>query len=244
LVTDSALLPFLMKLERHVAIGSADREAILALPHQVERLHAGAYLFREGASAGSCCALLSGFACGHKIVGLGARQILSVYMRGDGIALENALLGTADHNIQALSLVEVAFIPAEGVQSLLESNPGAARALWIETLIDASIQREWTANVGQRNARARIAHVLCEIGLRQEASGLGARHHYELPLTQEQLGDATGLTAVHVNRVLQSLRAEGIVERDNRVITVRDWDELAQEGDFFETYLRPMSAAA
>jgi CRP-like cAMP-binding protein len=243
-VTGSALLPFVTKLERHVAIGSFDREAILALPHRVEQFNPGSYLFREDSTADSVCALVSGFACAHKIVGLGARQILAVYMAGDGIGLENAFLELTDHSIQALSLVHAAFIPAEAVRSLFASHPGAARALWVETLIDAAIQREWTANIGQRSARARIAHVLCEIGIRQEAAGLGVRNHYELPLTQEQLGDATGLTAVHVNRVLQGLRSEGIVQRENRVVTVTDWDELTKEGDFLVNYLHPAGAAA
>jgi CRP-like cAMP-binding protein len=115
--------------------------------------------------------------------------------------------------------------------------------MWVETLVDGSIQREWTANVGRRNARARIAHLLCEIGLRVEAAGVAERRRYDLPLTQEQLGDATGLTAVHVNRVLQALTSDGVIGRDKRSVEVQSWERLAEVGDFRSSYLHPMDAA-
>ena len=106
-------------------------------------------------------------------------------------------------------------------------------------MINSSIQREWTANVGRRDARTRIAHLLCEIGIRQEEAGLCSRNDYELPLTQEQLADATGLTAVHVNRVLGQLRADGTALAARTVrSTCRDWDRLASVGDFRTSYMR------
>jgi CRP-like cAMP-binding protein len=245
-VTHSAttLLPFLAKLEGHAPLTSSDREAILNLPHTVRTVNAGAYLFREGDRATDCCVILSGFACRHKILPDGARQILSVHMKGDGVDLQNALMALADHNIQTVTAAQVAFIPASAVSDLIAAHPGAARAMWIETLTDASIQREWTVNVGRRSAATRIAHLLCELGFRMEQAGEGERHHYELPLTQEQLADATGLTAVHVNRVVQTLRSEGLIGREKRSVTIADWDALADAGGFSMTYLQPMKMAA
>ena len=102
----------------------------------------------------------------------------------------------------------------------------------------ARIFREWIANVGRRDARTRIAHVLCEFALRLKLSGLGEQTGYQLPMTQEQLGDVTGLTSVHVNRTLKSLEADGLIERISpRAITIGDWKKLADAGDFDSNYL-------
>jgi CRP-like cAMP-binding protein len=110
--------------------------------------------------------------------------------------------------------------------------------MWIDTLVDASIFREWIANIGRRDARTRLAHLLCEFSLRLEVAGLGQHTNYEMPMTQDQLGDATGLTPVHVNRTLKSLEAEGLIERASaRAITIGDWKKLAQAGDFNSNYL-------
>ena len=109
--------------------------------------------------------------------------------------------------------------------------------MWIDTLIDASIFREWVVNVGRRDARARIAHLLCELALRLERTGAGRDGSFDLPLTQEQLADATGLTAVHTNRTLQSLRREGLIQLSNGILRVLDWEGLRKVGDFDELYL-------
>lgn len=110
--------------------------------------------------------------------------------------------------------------------------------MWLDTLVDASIFREWIANVGRRDARTRIAHLLCEFAVRLRLAGLGEETHYELPMTQEQLADATGLTSVHVNRTLKGLETEGLIERTNpRAIHIGDWRKLAKAGDFDSAYL-------
>ncbi|HEX2764146.1 MAG TPA: Crp/Fnr family transcriptional regulator [Allosphingosinicella sp.] len=123
------------------------------------------------------------------------------------------------------------------LQSLALARPGVARALWIDTLIDSSIFREWVVNVGRRDTRARIAHLLCEFALRLQAVGIGDGRRYELPMTQEQLADAVGLTSVHVNRVLRQLGEEGLISRDRRTLVLEDWQRLRQVGDFNERYL-------
>jgi CRP-like cAMP-binding protein len=111
--------------------------------------------------------------------------------------------------------------------------------MWIDTLVDASILREWVANVGRRDARTRVAHILCEFAVRLRVGGQGAADtHYELPMTQDQLADATGLTAVHINRTLKGLEKDGLIERPNpRVISIGNWRKLAEVGDFDTNYL-------
>jgi CRP-like cAMP-binding protein len=117
------------------------------------------------------------------------------------------------------------------------THPPIGRAIIQLTLVEASILREWVVNVGRRDARARIAHVLCEFAVRLESRGLLTDHGFELPMTQEQLADATGLTSVHVNRVLKALEADGLINRRRRHIHFDQWRALQDAGDFSRRYL-------
>jgi CRP-like cAMP-binding protein len=128
-------------------------------------------------------------------------------------------------------------IPVEAVQEIAFKRPNVGKAMWYETLVDASIFREWTLNVGRRDALTRTAHLLCEFAVRLETAGLGEQCAYELPMTQEQLADALGLTSVHVNRTLQALAAQGLIERTKRSVKIGDWKRLAAVGDFDSNYL-------
>jgi CRP-like cAMP-binding protein len=158
-------------------------------------------------------------------------------MKGDLVDLHNALLGVADHGVQTLTECKMAKLPIEAVQQLSDNDPAIKDALWFDTLVDASIHREWVANVGRRDAPTRIAHLLCEFALKLDAIGLD-QLEYELPMTQDQLADATGLTAVHVNRVLQALEADGLIERVTpKSVIIGDWQRLAAAGDFHSDYL-------
>jgi CRP-like cAMP-binding protein len=123
------------------------------------------------------------------------------------------------------------------VRDLAEAFPNVGRAFWTDTLIDSSIFREWVVNVGRRDSRARVAHLLCELSLRMQAAGLADGHRYQLPMTQEQLADAVGLTSVHVNRVLKQLAEEGLISRDRRTIVIEDWRRMRRAGDFNDRYL-------
>jgi CRP-like cAMP-binding protein len=127
-------------------------------------------------------------------------------------------------------------IPVEAIQELAFTRPAVGRAMWFQTLVDASIFREWTLNVGRRDARTRAAHMLCEFAVRLETAGLGQRDGYELPMTQEQLADALGLTSVHTNRVLMALGSEGLINRTKRAVRINDWHRLAEAGDFNTAY--------
>jgi CRP-like cAMP-binding protein len=225
------------RLERYSPLDGSDREALLGLPHQVRAYPANGHIIRDGEVPRHCSLLLSGFAHRYKLTGQGGRQIISLHMAGEFVDLQNCLLSVSDHSVQTLTQAEVANIPPAAVQALALSRPAIARALWIDTLIDASIFREWVVNVGRRDSRARVAHLLCEFSLRLESAGLASNHHYELPMTQEQLADAVGLTSVHVNRVLKQLGEEGLISRDRRRIVIEDWQRMRDAGDFNERYL-------
>ncbi|MEG3170615.1 Crp/Fnr family transcriptional regulator [Sphingomonas sp. ZB1N12] len=210
---------------------------MLNLPCRVANFEPGTYLVRQGDIATSTCLVLSGFVCRTKISGNGSRQILSIHLKGDLIDLHNSFLAEADCNVQALTHVTVALIPSRAIIDLVEIRPKIRHALWLDILTDASISREWLLNIGQRNALERVAHLICEMALRQDAAGISKSTIYEWPMTQEQLGDATGLTAVHINRMLKTLRNDDIVSVNKRTFIIKDWYKLRSVADFTQGYL-------
>lgn len=227
------------RLARRTRLDEDDRAAIAALPHVRRSVAAGAHLVRDGDRPENCAMLASGFAHRYKITGDGARQIVSLHLPGEFVDLHNSFLGIAAHSAQTLADADLVLIPHLAVNEIAWTRPAVGRAFLIETLIDASIFREWVMNVGRRDARSRIAHILCEFSLRLEAAGLCKNHRYSLPMTQEQLADAVGLTSVHVNRVLRQLDEAGLITRDRRSIVIEDWKRMREVGDFSDRYLHP-----
>jgi CRP-like cAMP-binding protein len=226
------------KLAYRQELSAEDRTALLTLPHTIKTLEAHHYIVREFDRPTHSCVMLSGYSIRHKIVSGGNRQIVAIHMNGELVDLQNSLLGHADHSVQMLTAGDVAMIPVTEINRLAFERPAIGRAMWIDTLVDGSIFREWIANVGRRDARTRIAHLLCEFSLRLKVAGLGQRSDYQLPMTQDQVADATGLTPVHVNRTLKSLETEGLIERANpRSIMIGNWKRLAETGDFNSAYL-------
>lgn len=225
------------RLETRAPLDEADRDAIRALPIVRRMLEPASYLVREGEVPEICAILLTGFAYRHKVTAAGERQILAVHMPGEFLDLQNSFLEVADHNVQALTRAEVATMAVAALRRLAHERPAVAHAMWIDTLIDAAIFREWIVNVGRRDSITRIAHLLCEFVLRLRALGLVDEYRYELPMTQEQIADATGLTPVHVNRVLKELGRLGLIVRDKRAISIANWDRLQEVGDFSTRYL-------
>jgi CRP-like cAMP-binding protein len=232
------------KFGRRAALTEEDRQALLALPHRTAMAEPGRYIVREGSSAENSIIIISGLAYRHKINSDGSRQIVSIHISGDFIDLEGSLLRVADHNVQALTRCELAMVPSAALRALLASHPQIALAMWVDTLIDASIFREWILNVGRRDARERLAHLFCEFARRLEVAGLGSTSGYELPMTQEQLADATGLTAVHVNRTLKAMAEDGLIRRERRFVFIPDWEKLRAVAGFSELYLHLDQVAA
>lgn len=240
---ETDLSPLILKLEGYTELDQDDRDAIFSLPYSVKSYEIGQYILREGDRPVHCSLLQKGFAYRHKLVADGGRQIVSIHMRGDLIDAQNILLEISDHNVQALTPVDLALIPREDVIALAFSRPNIGQALWADCLVEASILREWVANVGRRDARTRLAHVICEVAIRQELAGLGRKERFELPMTQEQLADVVGMTAVHVNRTLRTLQQEQLIQRSKRSIAVADWPRLKDVADFNSDYLHLQQAA-
>ena len=231
------LAPLVRKLSLLAPLNEPDQAALLALPSNIRSLESGQYVVREGDLPTHSCLVVSGFAIRHKIAGNGGRQIVNVHLSGDMVDLQNSLFSTADHNVQALSRMTAAFIPREALVELAFSRPSVGKALWLETLVEGSISREWITNIGRRDALTRVAHLLCEFAYRLDAVGIGPACEYELPMTQEQLADAVGLTPVHVNRTLKALDALELTKRSKKAVRITNLQKLAQIGDFRSTYL-------
>jgi len=231
------------KFARRASLDDRDKQALMALPFSRRVVEAGRYLVREGDLTQESMLLLSGFAFRHKMTADGERQIVSIHIPGDFVDLEGALLKVADHSVQALTRTEIATIARQEIIALIDSHPRVGRAMWVDTLVDGSIYREWVMNVGRRQAKERIGHLLCEFARRLEIAGLGDTSGYEFPMTQEQLADATGLTPVHVNRTLKALEVEGLIVRNKRFIKIPDWERLRDLSGFNELYLHLDQAA-
>lgn len=225
------------KLERLRPLDPADRAALLSLPFRITRAGNNAFLVREGSAPTECCVLLEGYACRHKTTSDGSRQIVSFHIPGDIMDLQHLQLPRADHNIQTITVARIAWVPMDALREVMRTHPNISDAMWRDALIDASIFREWVLNIGRRDAKQRIAHMLCEFVARQQAIGPDGPQRFVLPMSQEQIADATGLTSVHVNRMLHALAADGVIERARREIRIVDWGLMRKAADFDPAYL-------
>lgn len=225
------------KLEYYGALSPGDRDALLALPYVLRTLDPASYLVREGDPPAQYATLVSGYAFGQKLTGEGARQIVSLHIPGDMLDLQNLYLDVADHNLQTLTRAELAIIPRKALRDLADGSAPITRALLTASLIETAMLREWLLNMGRRNARARLAHLLCEFATRLDAQGLPNQDGYELPMNQDQMADALGLTPVHINRTLRALESDGLVRRQGRYVGFPHWEALREIADFSGRYL-------
>lgn len=239
----------LRKLALFEKLDDAEQAAIAGLSFDLENVPAHRMLIREGNQVTHCCLLVRGFACRHKMARTGKRQIVAFQMAGDMMDLQHSLLSRADHNLQMITDGTVGWVSITALKAVCAQYPHIARAFAKDVLVDAAIFREWVLNVGGRDAKTRVAHMLCEFVARREAMGISPVEAMRLPMTQEQIGDATGLTAVHVNRMLRLLSEEGAFVHEGRELVISDWPMLKAMADFDAAYLHglapePQSATA
>jgi CRP-like cAMP-binding protein len=229
--------PLVRKLESITDLTPEERQALLDLPMKVQAIGADQDIVREGDRPSRCCLLVQGFACRYKITALGKRQIMAFHIPGDIPDLQSLHLATLDHSLGTITPCEVGFIHHEDMHKLIRHCPRLGDLFWRDTLIDAAIFREWMVGLGRREAYGRIAHLFCEMMVKLRAVGLADGVTCDLPITQTELGDALGTSTVHVNRVLQELRGDGLITLRSGTLTVLDWDGLRQAGEFDPAYL-------
>jgi CRP-like cAMP-binding protein len=218
-------------------LGEEERAAIAALPITVREVEPGEDIVREGDRTQESCVVIDGFLQRHKDLRGGGRQILAFHVPGDVPDLQSLHLPLMDHTLSAVSPSAVGLIPHTALHILLRDHPGAGVALWREGLIDAARLREWIVNLGSRAAPARLAHLFCELYVRNRTVGLGGDGWCFLPLTQTRMGEAMGLSMVHVSRVTKVLREQGLVEVRGRELHILDWPGLQRVAEFDPAYL-------
>ncbi|WP_157134820.1 Crp/Fnr family transcriptional regulator [Sphingomonas sp. PAMC 26605] len=218
-------------------LSATEQEALLTISYRISDVESGAYLLRQGNKTDMCFIILMGLTFSNRINGDGSRQIIAINMRDDIVNVQSGLIEFADHNIQALSQAKIAYLSHTDIFKVVEEHPAIGRALWRNTAIELSIMQEWAVNIGRKSAKERICHFICELCLRQKKVELMSKWKIAWPMTQDQIADALGLTAVHVNRILKVLRKEGLINIDKRVLTIIDWDLLRNAGDFRSAYL-------
>jgi len=229
---------FITKLCRYAPLGDNEIAALEKLSRNPRRWASGRDLIREGQRPEIVFMLLEGWAYRYKILKDGSRHILAYLVPGDVCDIHIFMLDEMDHSIGLLSDALVVEIPPKDLMAAMEKYPAIQRALWWATLVDEATLREWLVNIGQRDSFERIAHLFCEMWLRMQAIGLvNEDESFDLPLTQVEIGDTMGLTAVHVNRTLQRLRREELITLDNARLTILDPKRLAAVSGFRPNYL-------
>jgi len=229
--------PIVRRLESTFRLTDDERAALEALPMLVQTIRADQDIVREGDQPTRSFAVLEGCTATYKMTGDGKRQIMAFHSPGDIPDLQSLQLKVLDSSLATLTQCWVGFIQHEVLRDLCRRHPRINDALWRETLIDAAIFREWMTNIGRRDAYNRIAHHFCEWIVRLRAVGLARDHVCDFPMTQNELADATGVSTVHVNRVLQELRGNGLITLKAGTLTILDWEQSKQAGDFDAAYL-------
>ena len=227
----------LSMLESIGSLTPDERTAIQQLPARVRLVQAGHDIVRDGDTPTECCIVLEGLACRYKTLRGGVRQILSFHFPGDLPDLQSLHLDKMDHGLSAIEKTRAAFISHADIMDLVQRFPALSSLFWRSTLIEGAIFRQWMIGLGRRPALPRMAHLFCEVKARVQANGAAPSDEVRFPVTQADLSDATGLSAVHVNRVMKTLKeGYGVTLRSGRLQSL-DWPGLAKSCDFDPGYL-------
>jgi len=232
--------PFSTFVERLCALsplGEEEQTALLGLSGSILQVRAGVDLVPPGEKATFVHLIVEGLVGRFAQFSDGKRQITAVHLPLDVADLHSVARPALAPALQALTTTTLVRVPLATLSSLTRSSPTIAEAFWAYCAVDIAILERWAANLGCRAATQRMAHFLCEVALRIEDAGRGSRLDFELAITQPQLGEALGLTPVHVNRTLKALRDQGIMGATGKRYQVLDWERLCALGDFDPVYL-------
>ena len=197
----------------------------------------GQDIVKEGARPKASSLVVSGLAARYKVLAGGGRQFTALHVPGDFVDLQSLLLKKMDHAVVALTPMRVARVAHATLRQVTDDFPHLARLLWLTTLVDGAIHREWILSMGRRQAPARLAHLVCELFTRLQAVGKVDGMSFALPLTQAQMGDVLGVSSVHMNRTLQELRRDGMIKWQGPIVTIKDWQRLKSFAEFDAGYL-------
>jgi len=229
--------PFLLSLQRRDVLSEAELKIVERLASRPRRIAVGRDMVRDEDSPKESCLMLSGFSARYHILGDGRRQITAIHVAGDFVDLHSFLLSRMDHSVVALTDCTVGLVPHEYLRELTETRAHFSRLLWLSTIIDAAIYRQWLVAAGRLSSIGQIASFLCEMFVRLQIVQLTEGFTFRLPISQAVLSDAMGLSVVHVNRTLQELRKQKLISWEGEQVKILDWAALRAVADFDPTYL-------
>lgn len=222
---------------RKETLTDAERGVLEDSVAKVIKLDARKVVVEAGAPLLQSTLLVEGFMCRYIDDRNGFRQLVAVHVPGDFVDLHGYPLRSLDHDVATLTPTTVATVLHGSLDGIVEQYPAMARKLWYSTMIDAAIHRAWLFRLGRLDAGGRIAHFLCEMSARLEAVGLSDGRRFTLGLTQADLAEICGLTSVHTNRVLRTLREENIITLRSSQVDIHDPERLRRLGQFDAAYL-------
>lgn len=232
------LAAFLARLTRRSVLDAAEIEAILSLPTTQHHVRANHDIVRLGEVVDHTCLIIDGLVGRFGQTSAGERQIIALHIPGDMADLHSAVMPRVTAPLQALTACTVTHVPHEAIRDVANRFPTIAQALWRDCMVDFAVMSQWLLSIGRRPAKARLAHLICEMSLRYEQIGAKTSEGFVFPATQHHIGDALGLTPVHVNRMFRALKQEGLIDISGRVITIRDSEGLAAISEFDRGYLQ------
>ena len=236
--TKPDLQRFLHRLMGRSVLDDDEQQAIINLPGRTEHVQSNRDFVRMGERVDHACLVVSGIIGRFGQNRDGKRQITAMHVPGDMADLHSVVQPTGASALQALSIATILRVPHVAIRAVAARYPAIAEALWRDCSVDASVLAQWVVNVGRRNARHRVAHLLCEMGTRLHPGPFEGEVLFPFAVTQNQLADATGLTAVHINRTLQNLKKDRLAEVGNRSVHIPDWMSLTMAGEFEPNYLQ------
>lgn len=236
--------PFVRKLENFVRLSVEERQVLERATLNTRRLGPREDVIRDGDRPRHVHLILEGWACRYKQLEDGRRQVISIFLPGDMCDPHVFVLRKMDHSLGTLTSCVIAEISEASVREITAESRKIEEALWWDMLVSAAVQREWTVSLGQRLATERLGHLFCELFMRLDAVGLTNGTSCEFPITQADLGDAMGLSTVHINRTLKELRAAGLIRLRGRQLTIPDFAALRSASLFDPSYLHYEREAA
>ena len=210
---------------------------MLGLDGQLKNFPAHTDFVRHGEQVHHGCLVVDGLVGRFGQSGEGARQTTCLYIAGDMCDLPSVVSPKSAWGLAALTRSTILRVAHADLRRIAAAHPGVAEALWRDCVADGSIFSEWVVNVGRRDALTRVSHLLCEMAIRSERAGLGERQAFPLAITQSDLSDATGLTGIHINRTLKTLRDHCGVTMKSGAVRVPDWEKLVATGDFDDGFM-------
>jgi CRP-like cAMP-binding protein len=232
-----AIAGLLLKLRLRDGLSDHEADVLADAVERTEVCEANQLLVAAGAPLEYSTLLIEGIVARHKDLADGQRQITELHVAGDFVDLHGYLLKRLEHHVSTLTPARIALVPHHALTRITEREPHLGRLLWLSTLMDAAVQRERILSIGRRSAISRIAHLMCELFARLDVVGLTQDSSFRLPVTQLDLADATGLTSVHVNRMLRKLRTEGLMTFRGGTVEIHDLERLEQVAEFDRSYL-------